>query len=73
MKKMSGGNYREFARQLGVDVAQLHRVMNTDSNAGPKFLGKFMIYCNHHQINFNDYIFLDKPLHANNKKPKTPA
>lgn len=68
MNQEAEGNYNEFARQLGIDVAQLHRVLNTDSNAGPKMLGKFMLFCNKKKLNFNDYIFLDEPLTACNGK-----
>ncbi|SFH22183.1 hypothetical protein SAMN05660649_04318 [Desulfotomaculum arcticum] len=58
------GNYHEFARQLEVDVAQLHRVLNTKSVAGPKFLGRFMKFCKKNGLDYNEYIFLDKPLHV---------
>jgi hypothetical protein len=57
MAANANGNYNEFSRQLGVDVAQLHRVLNTDSNAGPKLLGKLMIYCQKNNLDFNSYIF----------------
>ncbi len=57
MVTKANGNYHEFSRQLGVDVAQLHRVLNTGSNAGPKLLGKLMIYCQENNLDFNDYIF----------------
>lgn len=53
------GNYNEFSRQLGVDVAQLHRVLNTESNAGPKLLGKLMVFCKTNNLEFNDYIFFE--------------
>lgn len=66
MDSNADGSYREFARQLGIDVAQLHRVLNTESNAGPKFLGKLMVYCEKNNLKFNEYIFLDKPLHTCN-------
>lgn len=67
MQVKCNGNYHEFARQLNIDVAQVHRVLNTDSNAGPRFLGQFMKYCQQHGEPFNDYIFLDSPLPACNE------
>lgn len=67
MEKEAGGNYREFARQLGVDVAQLHRVLNTESKAGPKLLGKLKLYCDNKGFKFDDFIFLNEPLHVSNE------
>jgi hypothetical protein len=66
MDREANGNYNEFARQLQIDVAQLHRVLNTESKAGPKMLGKLMIYCNDRNLDFNEYIFLEPPLTACN-------
>lgn len=71
MNNKANGNYHEFSRQLGVDVAQLHRVLNTESKAGPKLLGKLMKYCQKRNLDFYSYIFLECPFHACNeiKKP----
>lgn len=66
MKKKADGNYNEFARQLGINVAQLYRVLNTNSKAGPKFLGRLMLYCQVNDLEFKQYIFLEEPLHACN-------
>lgn len=66
MRDKAEGNYHEFARQLNLDVAQVHRVLNTNANAGPKFLGQLMRFCQENGLNFQQYIFLDKPLHAEN-------
>lgn len=41
--KRPEGNYNEFARRLGVDVAQLHRVLTSDRIPGPKFLGRLKL------------------------------
>jgi hypothetical protein len=68
MQEKANGNYHEFARQLNIDVAQLHRVLNTKSKAGPKFLGRFMRYCLENDLDFSLYIFLDEPLHACNTR-----
>lgn len=68
LDKKADGNYHELARKLNVDVAQLHRVLNTKSNPGPKFLGRLMKYCKKNDLNFNDYIILDNPYHTNVSK-----
>jgi hypothetical protein len=65
--KYINGNYHRFAKQLGVDVAQLHRVMNHPAhNAGPKFLSKLVRYCQKEKLDFQEYIFLDQSLHICN-------
>ena len=67
MQEKANGNYHEFARQLGIDVAQVHRVLNRASKAGPKFLGRLMQYCLENNLDFHQYIFLDDPLHGCNR------
>ena len=66
MQKKAKGNYHEFARQLNLDVAQVHRVLNTTAKAGPKFLGSLMKYCQENGLDFKQFIFLDEPLHECN-------
>ncbi|NLV16068.1 MAG: XRE family transcriptional regulator [Syntrophomonadaceae bacterium] len=66
MVTKADNNYHKFAHQLGVNVAQLHRILNTNSQAGPKFLGRFKSYCDDAHISFEDYIFLEEPLTVNN-------
>ncbi|MCM3413566.1 hypothetical protein [Metabacillus litoralis] len=61
MIEKAQGNYNEFARQLYVGVGQLHKIINGESEAGPKFLGKLMVYCTENNLDFKDYIFLNKP------------
>lgn len=61
------GNYNMMARELGVDVAQLHRVLNSSKHkAGPEFLSRLAKYCLKEGLNCNDYIFLDEPFHGSN-------
>ena len=67
-KKHPDGNYNEFARRLRVNVAQLHRTINTDSVAGPVFLGRLKLFRQSRGLNFDDYIFLEQPLHIVNSK-----
>lgn len=59
LKEKADGNYRQLARELDVDPAQLHRIINSESIAGPKFLGKLMVYCKNHNLDFNNYIFFE--------------
>lgn len=66
--KHPDGNYNEFARRLKVNVAQLYRTINSDSVAGPVFLGRLKIFCQSRGLNFDDYIFLEQPLHTVNSK-----
>jgi hypothetical protein len=62
------GNYHMFAKQLGIDVAQLHRVMNNPGhNAGPRFLSQLVKYCQKENLDFREYIFLERPLHTCNE------
>ncbi|CEP67105.1 Uncharacterized [Moorella glycerini] len=69
MQEKANGNYHEFARQLDVDVAQVYRILTKNSKAGPKFLGRFMRFCQDNGLDFRQYIFLEEPLHiCNNTK-----
>lgn len=68
MDEKAEGNYHEFARQLDLDVAHVHRVLNANSKAGAKFFGKLMRYCQKNGLDFQHYIFLEEPLHACNSK-----
>jgi hypothetical protein len=63
-------NLHECARALKVNPSTVWRVVNENSNAGTKFLGNLIEYCNSNDLNFNDYIFLNKPLRATNSKIK---
>lgn len=63
MNEKCDGNYNAFARELGVNVAHLHRFLNIEgSEAGPKLLGAVAKYCEKHGLDYREYIFLDKPL-----------
>lgn len=68
--KQFNASYAEASRQLGVAPAQIFRIINDDGNAGAKFLGKLITYCDTHNLNFRRYIFLPKPLTTVNKKEK---
>lgn len=62
MLEKANGNYHELARLLGVNVAQLYRILNSNGQAGPKFLGKLMAFCRREGLDFEHYIFLPKAL-----------
>lgn len=59
MNEFHSGNYRQFAKELNVEVAQLHRILNSDSQAGTVFLGRLHKYCASKKVPFNDFIFFD--------------
>lgn len=60
-------SYAETSRQLGVSPVQIFRIINNKGNAGAKFLGKLITYCDTHNLNFREYIFLPKSLTGINK------
>lgn len=56
---MGDDSYRKFAKKLGVDARQLHRVLNDPGpRGGGKFLGRLSVYCAKVGCNFSEYIFL---------------
>ncbi len=61
-------SYAEAARQLEVAPAQVYRIINCNGEAGAKFLGKLIAYCDMNKLNFRKYIFLPKLLTTVNKK-----
>lgn len=61
-----GLSYGKFSKDIGVDVSQLHRIINNGSEAGPKFLGKFAMYCEKNKLNFSDFIFFNEVLTGRN-------
>ena len=54
------GKFRELARMLGVDVSYLHKVLNTDSKAGPVMLGKIHTYCKENNLPFEEFILEER-------------
>lgn len=60
MKDNYGGVYREFARDLGVEASQLHRILNGDNQAGVVFLGRLHKYCKQKGIDFQEFIFFEQ-------------
>lgn len=54
------GNYSKFSKALNVEVAQLHRIINKDSQAGTVFLGRLHLFCSKNNMDFNEFIFFDQ-------------
>lgn len=73
LQTYAAGNYHEFARALGVDVAQLHRVLNSNSEAGARFLGRLLVFCKEHGLDFEDYIVCPPPVTEVNTDQATKA
>ena len=56
------GNYKLFAKEVGVDYTTMFRVLKGSKNPGRVFIGKFVSYCRVNALDFNDYIFLESTL-----------
>ena len=53
------GNQAKMAREIGVSRYQFNMVIkHNGKNAGKKFLGALIKYCDNNNYNFRDYIFL---------------
>jgi uncharacterized protein with von Willebrand factor type A (vWA) domain len=66
-KKFSG-NKSAFASAIGVDRAQVSKLLKDGSGAGAQFFGGLMAYCEKEDLKFADYIFLPKGVKKVNKK-----
>lgn len=56
LEEAAEGNFRKLARMLGVEVSHLHKLLNTDSKAGPVMLGKLRTYCKDNHLLFDEFI-----------------
>ncbi|WP_336786607.1 hypothetical protein [Paenibacillus sp. MMO-177] len=56
MEDAAQGKFRLLARMLGVQPSHLHKVLNTDSKAGPVMLGKLHTYCEENKLPFEEFI-----------------
>ncbi|TCO69544.1 hypothetical protein [Marinisporobacter balticus] len=52
------GNKTSFARSIGVKRSQVSVILNDGVGAGIKFFGGLIKYCDEHNLNFREYIFL---------------
>lgn len=51
------GNKAAFARIIGVDRAQVSKILKDGSCAGAQFFGGLIVYCEKEKLKFKDYIF----------------
>lgn len=51
------GNKAAFARAIGVDRAQVSKVLKNGTGAGSQFFGGLIAYCEKEKLQFKDYIF----------------
>jgi hypothetical protein len=52
------GNKTAFGAAIGVDRAQISKLLKDGTGAGALFFGCLMAYCEREGLNFKDYIFL---------------
>jgi len=53
------GNYRQFAKLIGVDPAHLYRAIKQNQSGGAKIIGALIKYCKNCNLDFQKYIFLE--------------
>lgn len=58
METNYNNNYNEFARQTGVDVGLLYRIMTGKANAGLKTVNILIDFLKKNNYPVNEYIFL---------------
>jgi len=58
MEQKASNNYNEFARQTGINVSLLYKILNGQVNAGTKTISKIVNYLKSQNIDVNKYIFL---------------
>lgn len=63
----------ELANQLGVEYSYLTRVLSGEKNGGAKIFAGLYKICKEKELNIEDYIFLNIPLSADNKKIESTA
>lgn len=66
--KKFNGNKSAFASAIGVDRAQVSKLLKDGSGAGAQFFGGLMAYCQKENLKFADYIFLPKTVKKINNK-----
>lgn len=58
MQECCAGNYNAFARETGVNVSLLYKLLNGKANAGLKTVNLFVDYLKANGLKVEDYIFL---------------
>ena len=58
MKEQCGGNYNAFARETGINVSLLYKLLNDQAQAGLKTINRLIDYLKANGFRVEDYIFL---------------
>lgn len=58
MNDKCDGNYNAFARETGVNVSLLYKLLNGKAGAGLKTINRLIDYLQASNLNIEDYIFL---------------
>lgn len=59
LDEVAEGQYRKLARLTGIPASHIHRVLNTESKAGPVFFGKLRKFCKENGLNFDEFVLDD--------------
>lgn len=52
------GNKAAFSNVIGVDRAQVSKILKSGTGAGARFFGGLLAYCEKEKLNFKSFIFL---------------
>lgn len=58
VKAKYNGNKSAFAADLGIDRAQVSKVLKDGTCAGSQFFGALYVYCEESKLEFENFIFL---------------
>lgn len=58
LKEQCSGNYNAFARESGINVALVYRILNEQANAGLQTINKLIAFIDNKGLKIEDYIFL---------------
>jgi hypothetical protein len=54
------GNQTAFGKAIGIDRAQVSKILKDGTNAGALFFGALLAYCEKEGLDFRQYILLTK-------------
>ena len=60
------GRYHEAARQTGIDVSQIHRIINQKQGAGIIVVERLIEWCNKNGVDYRTLISIPEPLATGN-------
>lgn len=58
------GNKAAFAREIGVERAQVSKIVRYGTYAGAKFYGALIAYCERNGLDYRDYIIIKQDTSA---------